>query len=115
MKIGQSTDGFTKWRRSFATYIPPELGLFEFEFDSAASGVVRDRCAWRGHPGCPAGEVALSWTCGSRKVLVSTRLSKDTRWDTAREDVLRLTRSQIGASALGEPISDEVAARRAVW
>lgn len=101
MNVGQSTDDAAAWRRSCVTYVPPDFDLIDFDDDLAASGVVRDLCSWRGRQGCPANEVALSWACESRKVLVATKLSKEARWATPREEVLRLVWSRAGANFLG--------------
>ncbi len=108
MKVRQGTDNATAWRRSFAMYVPPDFDVFDFDDDAGASGVVRDLCSWRGHPGYPADGVALSWTCGSRKVLVATGLLEEARSDTPREDVLWLAWSQSLLLALDKAVTGEV-------
>ncbi len=109
MQAGQSTDSTTTWRGSFATYVPPDFDLFDFDNDAAAPGVVRDLCAWHGHHNYPAQEVALSWVCGSRKVLVATGLSQETQVHPSREGVMRLAMSQGWLNAVREPVTGEVA------
>lgn len=109
MQVEQGTDDGATWRRSFAMYVPPDFDLFDFDDDHGASSVVRDLCSWRGHQGDPADEVALSWACGSRKVLVATGLLGESRSDRLREDVVRLAWSEAGLDALGKPSSGEVA------
>ncbi len=117
MKAGQSTDDAAAWRCSFGAYVPPDFDLFDF--DLGALGVVHDLCSWRGHQGYPANKVALSWTCGSHKILVATGLLNEMRCEDPRAKVLQLARSGRAFDRSGEPANGEVvgrvAAEDALW